>query len=167
MDFPSRLGEKQDLKDIPNFLLDAITSAARPHTVYKSRDLMLVYEDEQVIYDIDPDFSLLKKFDDFIIVTAKSKDSKYDINQLFDENLTNLFRGVVETTNEAIANSILKAETTIGFNGNTRHAIPLDKIIAIIGHCSSVVGVVSLALQPFVYCDGAQSLFKLSTLEVD
>ena len=63
---------------------------------------------------------------------TKSKDSKYDINQLFDENLTNLFRGVVETTNEAIANSILKAETTIGFNGNTRHAIPLDKIIAII-----------------------------------
>ena len=63
---------------------------------------------------------------------TKSKDSKYDINQLFDENLTNLFRGVIETTNEAIANSILKAETTTGFNGNTRHAIPIDKIIAII-----------------------------------
>ena len=83
MDFPSRLGEKQNLKDIPNFLLDAITSAARPHTVYKSRDLMLVYEDEQVVYDIDPDFSLLKKFDDFIIVTAKSKDSKYDFVSRF------------------------------------------------------------------------------------
>ena len=49
----------------------------------KSRDLMLVYEDEQVIYDIDPDFSLLKKFDDFIIVTAKSKDSKYDFVSRF------------------------------------------------------------------------------------
>ena len=46
-------------------------------------NLMLVYEDEQVIYDIDPDFSLLKKFDDFIIVTAKSKDSKYDFVSRF------------------------------------------------------------------------------------
>ena len=67
----SRLGEKQDLKDIPNFVLSLQPLV---HTVYKSR-FNVIYEDEQVIYGIDPDFSLLKKFDDFIIVTL-NQDSK-------------------------------------------------------------------------------------------
>ena len=52
--------------------------------------------------------------------------------QLTEDNLNNLFRGVIETTNESIINSILKAETVTGINGNTRHAIPIDKLVPIL-----------------------------------
>ena len=76
---------------------------------------------------------------DFVIAFSNSEynknesgDDKYKVNQLSDNNLSNLFRGVIETTNESIINSILKAETVTGINGNTRHAIPIDKIIPIL-----------------------------------
>lgn len=62
----------------------------------------------------------------------KTGDDKYKISKLSDNNLSNLFRGVIETTNEAIINSILKAETVVGINGNTRHAIPIEKVIPIL-----------------------------------
>ena len=76
---------------------------------------------------------------DFVIAFSNSKynkiesgDDKYKVNQLSDDNLSNLFRGVVESTNEAIINSILRAETVQGINGNTRHAIPIDKVMAVL-----------------------------------
>ncbi len=83
MDFPSRLGERQEISDIPEFVIDAITDKAKPHTAYKSRDLMLVYDNEQIIHDIDPDFNALMKYKDFIIVTAKSNNPKYDFISRF------------------------------------------------------------------------------------
>ena len=76
---------------------------------------------------------------DFVIAFSNSDynkiesgDDKYKVNQLSDDNLSNLFRGVVESTNEAIINSILRAETVKGINGNTRHAIPIDKVMAVL-----------------------------------
>ena len=63
---------------------------------------------------------------------GRSSEKKYNIQQLDDANLSNLFRGVVESTNEAIVNSILKAVTVTGINGNTRHAIPIDEVISIV-----------------------------------
>ena len=63
---------------------------------------------------------------------SKNKNAKYDHMQLTEDNLNNLFRGVIETTNESIINSILKAETVTGINGNTRHAIPIDKLVPIL-----------------------------------
>ena len=76
---------------------------------------------------------------DFVIAFSNSEynkiesgDDKYKVNQLSDDNLSNLFRGVVESTNEAIINSILRAETVKGINGNTRHAIPIDKVMAVL-----------------------------------
>jgi PhzF family phenazine biosynthesis protein len=83
MDFPSRLGEEQKKGDIPEFVLEALTPKARPHTGYKSRDLMLVYDDEEIIRDIDPDYNALMKYKDFVIVTAKSNDSEYDFVSRF------------------------------------------------------------------------------------
>jgi PhzF family phenazine biosynthesis protein len=83
MDFPSRLGEKQEIDNIPNYVLDALTTKARPHTAYKSRDLMLVYDDEQIIHTMVPDFNALNKYNDFIIVTAKSSDSRFDFISRF------------------------------------------------------------------------------------
>ncbi len=48
--------------------------------------------------------------------------------QIDDAHLTVLFRGVVEASEEAIVNSILRSKTTIGRDGNTRHAIPIEKL---------------------------------------
>lgn len=45
-----------------------------------------------------------------------------------DAHLTSLFRGITEAAEEATINSILRSETTVGRDGNIRHAIPVDKI---------------------------------------
>ena len=49
-----------------------------------------------------------------------------------DSHMSILFRGVAEATEEAIVNSILRAETISGRDDNTRHAIPVDQILDII-----------------------------------
>ena len=43
-----------------------------------------------------------------------------------DVHLTPLFRGVVEATEEAIINSILRSHTIEGRDGNIRQGIPID-----------------------------------------
>ncbi len=39
-----------------------------------------------------------------------------------------IFRATVEATEEAIVNALFKAETMVGRDGNTRHALPLDQV---------------------------------------
>lgn len=82
MNFPSRPGEVVEIQDIPSFVIDALSSV-KPVEVYKSRDLMLVYDDTQTIYDINPDYNALMNYEDFIIVTAKSNNLKYDFISRF------------------------------------------------------------------------------------
>lgn len=89
MDFPSRLGEKVSLESIPSFVFDAL-STAKPIEAYQSRDLMLVYENEQTIREMRPNFSALLEYKNFIIVTAKTT-GKYDfISRFFcaDDGIT-------------------------------------------------------------------------------
>ena len=83
MNFPSRPGKKLDIQDIPAWVLAGLGTSSKPTEAYQSRDTMLVYEDDQAIRDINPDFSALAKYDDFIIVTAKSSDKKYDFISRF------------------------------------------------------------------------------------
>ncbi len=45
-----------------------------------------------------------------------------------DEDLTPLFRGAIEATEEAVVNSVLRAETLVGRDGNTREGIPIDEV---------------------------------------
>ena len=45
-----------------------------------------------------------------------------------DADLTPLFTGAIEATEEAVVNSVLRAETMIGRDGNTRHGIPIDQV---------------------------------------
>ena len=45
-----------------------------------------------------------------------------------DESLTPLFEAVVEATEEAIYNSLLKATTTRGFHGNVAEALPVERV---------------------------------------
>ena len=47
---------------------------------------------------------------------------------LGDANLTPLFQGTVEATEEAIVNSLLRAETLSGRDNNTRFGIPIDRL---------------------------------------
>lgn len=82
MDFPSRLGEAVEISDVPKFVLDAL-GGAQPLEVRKSRDLLLVYENEETIRAMVPDFQFLAKYKDFIIVTAPSDDPKHDFVSRF------------------------------------------------------------------------------------
>lgn len=81
MDFPSRLGEKVNLDSIPCFVFEAL-SKKRPVEAYQSRDLMLVYKDEDSIHKMTPNFHALLNYKKFIIVTAKST-GKYDFISRF------------------------------------------------------------------------------------
>jgi len=61
---------------------------------------------------------------DFIIAFCNSNDqAKTD-----DADLTPLFVGAIESTEEAIVNSVLRADTMVGRDGNIRHGIPIDQV---------------------------------------
>jgi D-aminopeptidase len=45
-----------------------------------------------------------------------------------DASLDPLFVAAADATEEAILNSLLAAETTVGFRGHVRHAVPLDRV---------------------------------------
>ena len=51
-----------------------------------------------------------------------------DKPQIDDAHLTVLFRGVVESAEEAIINSLLGSETLSGRDGNIRHSIPAERL---------------------------------------
>ena len=61
---------------------------------------------------------------DFVIAFSNSGE-RPDID---DAHLNPLFRATVEATEEAIINSILRAETMVGRDGHTRHAMPIDEL---------------------------------------
>ena len=82
MDFPSRPGKIVRFDDIPNFVYRAL-SDTNPVFVKKARDLMLVYEDENTVLNMKPDFNSLLNYDGFIITTAKSQNPNYDFISRF------------------------------------------------------------------------------------
>jgi len=49
-----------------------------------------------------------------------------------DGFLSPLYKGVVESTEEAIINALFMAETMTGFRGNTRHALPIDQTLRVL-----------------------------------
>ena len=82
MNFPSRPGDEIELETIPDFVLNSLSSI-KPIYARKSRDLMLVYENEETVINMKPNFNNLLKYKDFIIVTAKSNKDKYDFISRF------------------------------------------------------------------------------------
>jgi len=54
-----------------------------------------------------------------------------DVRMLAPDRLTPLFRAAAEATEEAILNSLTAAETTTGYKGRTLHALPLDRLKAV------------------------------------
>ena len=73
LDFPSRPVSKSD---VPDGLIEALGKA--PKEVWKSRDYFLVYENEQEILSIAPNFSKLLEIDAIgFIVTAKGDSADF------------------------------------------------------------------------------------------
>lgn len=48
------------------------------------------------------------------------------------EPIDTLFQATVEATEEAIVNALFRAETVVGRDGNTRHALPLDRVVPLL-----------------------------------
>lgn len=73
LDFPSR---PVSPVEIPEGLIEAV--GKEPKEVFKARDYFLVYENEQEILDINPNFSKLLEVDTLgVIVTAKGESSDF------------------------------------------------------------------------------------------
>lgn len=68
MDFPSW---KPTLQDDYHESLSQVLDGAEIKFVYQSRDLLVELEDEAAVKNCDPDFTLMKKYFDKLIITAK------------------------------------------------------------------------------------------------
>lgn len=74
MDFPSR---PPIPIEVPNGLIEAL-GGKEPLSILRSRDYFLVYESENDVTGITPDFSALSKFDTVgFIVTARGKEADF------------------------------------------------------------------------------------------
>lgn len=82
MDFPLRPGEEVPMHKVPDFVINCLSSI-RPVYARKSRDLMLVYENEKDVLDMTPNFTGLLEYEDFIIATAPSSDPRHDFISRF------------------------------------------------------------------------------------
>lgn len=78
LDFPSRKGFPVE----KNPLLEKALGVA-PKEVYKSRDLLVVYDDPQVVLNMRPDFSELEKLEDVLGVIVTAPHHKYDFVSRF------------------------------------------------------------------------------------
>jgi D-aminopeptidase len=52
----------------------------------------------------------------------------YDVRAVGAEVINALFDGVIESTEEAIVNALVAAETVVGRDGITAHALPHDRL---------------------------------------
>lgn len=77
MCFPLREGKEIPVDQIPSFVYQSL-SEVRPIYARQSRDLMLVYKDEETINKMQPNFAALKDYKMGIVVTAPSSMQEYD-----------------------------------------------------------------------------------------
>jgi D-aminopeptidase len=60
------------------------------------------------------------------------KELFYDVTLLSDGHITPLFEATEEAVEEAILNALCMAQTTVGRDGNTAYAIPLDRLRSLV-----------------------------------
>lgn len=65
------------------------------------------------------------------IVSSSSEASLMSVKMLHNNRLDVFYQGVIEATEEAVINAMTMAVTTVGKNGNVVHAIPLDRLRAL------------------------------------
>ncbi|MCB0043163.1 MAG: P1 family peptidase, partial [Caldilinea sp.] len=58
--------------------------------------------------------------------------SPTDVSYLPNRMMNPLFYATVEAVEEAILNALTAAETLVGFQGRTAHALPLDRLQALL-----------------------------------
>lgn len=63
--------------------------------------------------------------------SAEGQPFSNDVRTLLDGHITPLFWAVIEATEEAIVNALLAAETMVGRDGHTAHALPVDRLSGI------------------------------------
>ena len=64
-------------------------------------------------------------------IPRRTDDGTFPITMLANRRMDALYQAVIEATEEAILNSMTTAVTTVGRNGNTIYAIPLDRLQAV------------------------------------
>jgi len=82
MDFPSRPGEQINVDDIPDIVMQGL-HGIKPTEAYKARDLMLVFDDEELIHNAKPDFSKLIQYPHAVIITSETKQPDIDFISRF------------------------------------------------------------------------------------
>ena len=65
------------------------------------------------------------------MVPSSSNASLLSIEMLRNDQMDVFYQGVIEATEEAVINAMTMAVTTVGRNGNIVHAIPLDRLRAL------------------------------------
>jgi D-aminopeptidase len=65
------------------------------------------------------------------VVPQQNPPKVLDAKLLSTDEINPLFRAVVEATEESVINAMMKAETMTGINGNTVHALPYDRLRAV------------------------------------
>jgi PhzF family phenazine biosynthesis protein len=91
LNFPTRAGEEVAPSDVPPLVLEGLGVHAPVIAVRKARDLMLVFDDAAMIRTLAPDFTKLRAYPDYLIVTAPSDNPEYDfISRFFcaDDGIT-------------------------------------------------------------------------------
>jgi D-aminopeptidase len=63
-----------------------------------------------------------------------------EVRMLSDEYIDPYFEATAEATEEAIVNALVAAETTTGYRGATAHALPHDRLLAVLGRHGALVG---------------------------
>ena len=63
-----------------------------------------------------------------------------DVRSVNDHAIGGLFDGVIEATEEAILNALIAAETMTGRDGITAHALPHDRLVAVLAEHGRPVG---------------------------
>ena len=64
-------------------------------------------------------------------VSSSSEASLLTVRMLRNNRMDVFYQGVIEATEEAVINAMTMAVTTVGRNGNVVHAIPLDRLRAL------------------------------------
>jgi D-aminopeptidase len=62
---------------------------------------------------------------------GRPKTVTYDVRAVGDGVIDALFDGAIESTEEAIVNALVAAQTTVGRDGVTAHALPHDRLLEV------------------------------------
>lgn len=89
LDFPARAGRIMPAGELPAGLLDGVNAPVAPSAVLKARDYLLVFEDEDIVRQMQPRHGLLLPIDmgtGGVIVTAPGRDVDF-VSRFFAPSL--------------------------------------------------------------------------------